>query len=431
MEVQVRVEKQNLVWDFQLDDSDGTYTDKILMADQKFTITLPRKFNAKEIHPDHLALISILVAHPFVGTCLNLPFKVSEGFAQVTSGFTAYKVKYASNDGASYKSPANAVPGLAFSGGADSTACLLLMPKSTVSVFMDRPIRKKTSMYNKTASMATIKHAKKQGFEMHSILCDVEYTRQPLGFPTDLVPSIPLIAIAQQRGIDAIAFGTVMESAYRIGHQQARDYANSHHFRLWGRLFAAAGLPLYLPVAGVSEVGTSKIVRESSFSHYTRSCIRGKWPNACENCWKCFRKNMVEEKFNKGMVSEEFLRSGLQIREAKLKLQKWPVSHENVLAWALQGNTGELNQILSQRFEGSERDLSYLESFYPPSIDLIPPQYQKHTLNELQKHLSEMDETFFKTVTEHKMGPWLESKDAINSKRRFDEFILKEFPATS
>ena len=431
MEVQVLVEKQKLTWNFLLDESDGAYTDKILMVEDKFKITLPRKFNAKTVHPDHLALISILVAHPFVGTCLNLPFKVSEGFAQATSGFTTYKVKYAGTDGLQYKSPADAVPGLSFSGGADSTACLLLMPKSTVSVFMDRPIRKKTSMYNKTASLATIKHAKKQGFEMHSIHCDVEYTRQPLGFPTDLVPSIPLIAIAQQRGIDSIAFGTVMESAYRIGHKQARDYANSHHFRLWGRLFAAAGLPLYLPVAGVSEVGTSKIVRESTFSHYTRSCIRGKWPNACENCWKCFRKNMVEEKFNNGMVSEEFLRLGLQIKEAKLKLQKWPVSHENVLAWALQGNRGEISQILSQRFEGSERDLSYLECFYPPSIDLIPSQYQERTLNELRRHLTEMDESFFRTVTEHKMGPWLASSNATNAKVRFDEFMLKEFPATS
>tara|TARA_B110000495_G_scaffold202627_1_gene223280 strand:+ start:1559 stop:2854 length:1296 start_codon:yes stop_codon:yes gene_type:complete len=431
MDVKVVRKGRNLIWQFVLDDSDGKYTDKIKMSDEKFSITLPRAFSTKEIHADHLALISILVAHPFVGTTLNLPFNVSERFANATRGFTSYKVVHSSLAGNQYDAPTGAVPGLAFSGGADSTACLLLMPKSTVSVFMDRPNKNKTSMYNKTAAYATIKHAKKQGFEMHKISCDVEYLRNPLGFPTDLVPSLPLLAIAQQRKIDSIAFGTVMESAYRVGHKEARNYAESHHYRLWGRLFKAAGLPLYLPVAGVSEVGTSKIVRESTFHHYTRSCIRGKWPKACENCWKCFRKNMIEEKFSTGLVSEQYLGRGLGIKEVQLKLEKWPVSHENVLAWALQESLGHHNQLLSRRLEGSNRDLSYLECFYPPSIDIIPNQYQEHTMRELRKHLSPMKESFFKTVTEHQMGPWLETDRAINAKNEFDDFMSREFPTTS
>ena len=105
---------------------------------------------------------------------------------------------------------------------------------------------------------------------MLSLECDVEYIREPLGFATDLVPSIPILALAASHNIDAVAFGTVMESAYRIGHEKARDYANSSHFRFWGRMFQAAGLPLYLPVSGVSEVGTSKIVLSSDF-HPTRA----------------------------------------------------------------------------------------------------------------------------------------------------------------
>ncbi|MBT6645539.1 MAG: hypothetical protein HOB52_07030, partial [Euryarchaeota archaeon] len=190
MDVKVVRKGRNLIWQFVLDDSDGKYTDKIKMGDEKFSITLPRIFSTKEIHADHLALISILVAHPFVGTTLNLPFNVSERFANATKSFTSYKVVHSSLVGNQYDAPTGAVPGLAFSGGADSTACLLLMPKSTVSVFMDRPNKNKTSMYNKTAAYATIKHAKKQGFEMHKISCDVEYLRNPLGFPTDLVPSL-------------------------------------------------------------------------------------------------------------------------------------------------------------------------------------------------------------------------------------------------
>ena len=422
---------QVLTWAFQLDDSDGTYTEKIQMIEHSFSMTLPKDIDFELIHPDHLALITLLTCHPFIGNELHLPWNVSEGFADAAKRVSGYIISFKDCNHPPYMPGSNARPGLAFSGGADSTACLLTMPKNTLSVFMDRPLRKKTSLYNKSAAYATIEHAQDIGFEVLEISCDVEYMRSPLGFPTDLVPSLPLIAIASQQNIDSIAFGTVMESAYRIGHEKARDYASSHHYRLWGSFFAAVGLPLYLPVAGVSEVGTSKIVRDSTFHHYTRSCIRGKWPNACENCWKCFRKNMIEEKFNTGLVSEQYLAQSLGIKEVKLKLQKWPVSHENVLAWALQGSLGHHNRLLSQRFEGTNRDLSYLECFYPPSIDLIPNQYQEHTIRELRKFLSPMKESFFKTVTEHHMGPWLETDCATTAKNKFDDFMLREFPTTS
>ena len=431
MEVKVLQEGQKLPWHFTLDETDGKYTEKIRMQGDTFSIALPKEFDATLAHPDHLALISLLVAHPFVGTELNLPFEVSERFAIATKVFTSYKVIHTNKTGHEYHAPEDSSPGLAFSGGADSTACLLLMPESTVSVFMDRPIRKKTSMYNKTAAYATIAHAQKQGHEMHSIPCDVEYLRQPLGFPTDLVPSLPLLAIAQQRSIDSIAFGTVMESAYRIGHEKARNYENSHHYRLWGSLFRAAGLPLFLPVAGISEVGTSKIVRESTFNAYTRSCIRGKWPNACENCWKCFRKNMVEEKFRDQQVSENYLMKGLAIKEVRLKLSQMPISHENVLAWALQGGQGAYSEVLIQRLEGENRDLSYLECYYPPSIDLMPQKYQQETKKRISSFLKPMNEEDFGLVTGHKMTAWLESTRAIQAKERFDQFMIEKFPINS
>ncbi len=37
-----------------------------------------------------------------------------------------------------------------------------------------------------------------------------------------------------------------------------------------------------------------------------------------------------------------------RIKEVKLKLGMIPVSHENVLSWALDGNDGEINQSLEK-----------------------------------------------------------------------------------
>jgi len=327
-----------------------------------------------------------------------------------------------------YAPTQHARPALAFSGGADSTAALLLMPENTLPVFMDRPLRKKASLYNKSAAYATMEHARTLGYDVHEITCDIEYTRSPLGFPTDLVPAIPIILMAQHFDVDAVAFGTVMESAYRIGHDVARNYSQSSHYRLWGAFFAAAGLPFYLPVCGVSEVGTSSIVKQSSFFDFTRSCIRGEWPKSCENCWKCFRKNMIDLRLSGLIITDEIMKKGLAIREVQYKLKNWPVSHENVLSWCLKASSGEVIDIVSKRFEGSQRDLDFLSSYYPPSLELIPQKYRQLTTEKLQSFLHEMPQSDWPSITSYSMKEWLESEAAHEARQRYLAFITQEFP---
>ena len=427
MRVGVTGVRNTLRWAFDIDEEDGQYTEKILMVENTFSTMIPRGISIHDIHPDHLALITLLVAHPFVGRKLSIPWNVSQRFANSCEKISKYSVEFAGVDFPEYRSEKEARPALAFSGGADSTAALLVMPENTLAVFLDRPIKEKTSMYNKSAALATLSFAKKAGYDVLSLECDVEYIRQPLGFATDLVPSIPILALAASHNIEAVAFGTVMESAYRIGHEKARDYANSSHYRFWGRMFEAAGLPLYLPVSGVSEVGTSKIVMQSDFHPYTRSCIRGKWPQSCENCWKCFRKNMIEGKFNQNRVEEKYLERGLGIAEVQRKMAAFPVSHENVLAWALKDNSGPLGTLLNNRLEGKNRDLTFLEHFYPGAFDVMPQQYRHLTKKKLETYLSEMDEQYWPEITTHTMTSWLNSDEAKQGKQTYDAFIASQY----
>ena len=128
------------------------------------------------------------------------------------------------------------------------------MPKNTLAVFMDRPLKIGRSLYNKSAAYATIEHAISEGYDVKKVKCDLEYVRSPIGFPTDLAPSVPLVLMAAKENLDCIAFGTVLESAFRVGHENSRNYNKSAHYRVWGGLFASAGLRLYLPVSGISEV---------------------------------------------------------------------------------------------------------------------------------------------------------------------------------
>ncbi|MEC7167853.1 MAG: DUF6395 domain-containing protein [Candidatus Thermoplasmatota archaeon] len=417
--------RNTLHWSFELEEGDGRYTETISMIKNKFTTELPKGVNIDDIHPDHLALIALLVCHPFIHNEITIPWGVSDRFAESCSKISKYEVRFEHTKSQAYNT-SNGRPALAFSGGADSTASLLVMPENTLSVFLDRPLKRWRSMYNKSGAYATIKHARKEGYEVLKLQCDVEYIRQPLGFATDLVPSIPIICLAASHNIDSVAFGTVMESAYRIGHEGARDYANSHHYRFWGRMFAAAGIPLYLPVAGVSEVGTSIIVNATSFYDYTRSCIRGEWPKSCEQCWKCFRKKMLDTKISGNPISEKYLQSGLLIPEVKKKMSAFPVSHENVLSWALSETENQISQLLKDRLEGTNRNLEFLSSFYPPSLNLIPEQHREETEKRLNHFLKPMKEEFWKEVTEHKMTDWLTSPSALEAKEKYDRFILEQ-----
>lgn len=425
MDVQVRVEGNALELHFICDEGDGKFNEKIIMDSRKMKVDFKEEFRIEDIHPDHLALAIILSVNPFVGEKLEINLPVSENFRTACKTITRYKLHYPKKTEPPYQPGPDSRPGLSFSGGADSTAALLLMPKNTLSVFMDRPLKKFRSLYNKSAAYATVDYALRSGYDVKKIYCDVEYVRNPIGFPVDLTPSIPLILMAGKYKIDSIGFGTVLESAYRVGHEHSRDYSTSAHYRVWGKLFDAAGLPLYLPVSGVSEVGTSNIVLKSPFYEYTRSCVRGSWPKSCENCWKCFRKHMVENRLLCKKVDDKSMSKWLKVKEVKRKLTSWPVSHENVLSWSLQGEntSGTLKQLLLSSLEGSERDMSFLSNWYPNSLELVPEKYRESTRKSILNYLNEMDINEQPQITTHKMTNWLNSEYSKKAKSDFIQYL--------
>jgi hypothetical protein len=427
MDVEVELIESKVVFSFLPRIDDGVYNEKIKINNTTMFVEFEDIDHSElcNIHPDHLALAIILVSNPFVGSILNIPFAVSEGFKNATKIITKYKINFPMENAAPYSPSGATRPGLSFSGGADSTAALLIMPESTLSVFMDRPLKEKASLYNKSAAYATIEHAKSQGHDVRIIRCDLEYLRTPIGFPSDLAPAIPLILMASLNNIDSIAYGTVLESAYRVGHESCRDYKISGHYRVWGGLFSAANIPLYLPVSGISEVGTSSIVQSSSFKEFTRSCIRGIWPDSCENCWKCFRKNLVESRLIGQVIGDSEMSKWLAVREVRSKLRAWPISHENVLAWSLQGRnvTGNLQQMLLNRTEGSARNMNFLERWYIHCIELIPQQYQEFTQKSISKYLEPMMEDELEQISTHTMTDWLNSAAAKQSRHLFLDWL--------
>src|SRR5699024_12014280 len=81
------------------------------------------------------------------------------------------------------KTPSNDVPALTYSGGIDSTAAAILLPKNTHLFYFDRrvPAGVKT-LLNQAAAYYACNSIAKTGRTVHKIKTDMPYLRKRVGF---------------------------------------------------------------------------------------------------------------------------------------------------------------------------------------------------------------------------------------------------------
>ncbi len=344
-----------------------------------------------ELHPDQIALATILICNPFVGKELVLPCQISEFFHKAAMGvISRYKIfENYSSDIIPMNKQNRDVPSIAFSGGADSVAALSLMPRNTIPVFLKRP-EVVGSKYDSDAAIEACYGLKQAGYDVKIIESNLEMIRDPMGFPTDLAHAVPIILMAEKLSIESISFGTIMESGYGIGHEKFYDYSESAHLRFFGNLFAAVGVHLSMPVIGISEVGTSIICEKTPFGHFSQSCIRGTWMRPCMSCWKCFRKELLAMAL--GFSEDRDLVGMMETNEVQLKLSAFPISHENVIIYALQRLNLEehpyLRPVVSKLDMSVELD--FLEKWYPQSIELVSDSMRNTVRSNIFRYLGIM-----------------------------------------
>ncbi len=396
------------------DDDRPNPSNKYSLDQKKFTFTLPNEFDFEKIHPDHLGLVTLLVCQPFIGKNIQFPKSVSKHFAEIASKKTRYNILNIDEDLESWKPSLESRPALAFSGGADSTAALSLLPFDTAPIFLDRPQLNTRTLYDRDAPHKACKNLLEIGYEVKMISSDLEYVRKPVGFPIDVANAAPAILLAELMEFDSIAFGTVLESAFGVGHEKYRDYPNGNHFQYWGNLFLAAGLPFLQVVSGVSEVGTAIINSKSSIGEYAHSCMRGKWKKPCRNCWKCFRKILLESSITNSKLSNEEYDELFSIPEAIRHLSSFPIKHENVLTYITskykidnEENANMYMEILKKRVRGDKIESSWMGKYYPPMIEVIPKKYRKELIKKLNLYLEPMSEDEQKIVKEWDMQSML------------------------
>ena len=275
------------------------------------------------------------------------------------------------NDWVPIRRPGNKA-GLSFSGGLDSTAALSLIPDNSVLFYMERNF---PSMIKHDNALAFAAELENDGKNVVIVPSNHEKIRtnhgKRPGFSTDYACMAHLILLADHYDLDAAATGMPLENTYFFHGSTVRDFAETSFWKHYSPIFAYIGLPLYQPVAGCSEILTSKIVDQSRYRHLSSSCLRSTAVGEkCEVCWKCFRKNI----FNN--------RPWRMSNEISTFLAKRPLKQGLATLYALQilHKSGlEIPEEATDLIPLLEHDLEFLNHYWAPYLKLIPKKYREYT----------------------------------------------------
>ncbi len=292
-------------------------------------------------------------------------------------------------------------PGLAFSGGIDSAAALALMPSSTVLVYNERSGIE--GILDHTNALRFFDHLKSEGREVIRVRSNHESIRtrdgKMPGFSTDYACAVQVILLADYFGFDSIGTGMPLENSYLWHGYKYRNFSDSWFWNHYGEMFNQVGLHLYQPVAGCSEIVNLEIVKKVGYEGWAQSCLRSKkGGEVCSRCWKCFRKN--------SLLGTPFEYTG----EIETFLQKRPLKQAASTLYAIQKNgisKNGVNVVEKIKDIGHllEINFEWMERYYLPSLELLPPRYKDFTKKKLDSFCSQMTKRDIRQLQSLSMFP--------------------------
>ncbi|MFK5690535.1 DUF6395 domain-containing protein [Ornithinimicrobium sp. LYQ92] len=354
------------------------------------------------VHPDLLVLSALLCARPWVGTRTEITSSVAASPALAEALRTGPRLRLRSvspdvqprprpgGDGRDGDGDGGGVPGLCFSGGTDSVAALAMMPERTRSYHLLRraPVdERRATMFDTRAAEQSCARVRATGRAVVVVPSDVEYLRDPTGFPHDFTTAVPLLLHADADRLDAVAWGAPLEATYRLQRGIFRDLADSPFLREWGAVFDAVGLPVLLPVAGVSEVVTSTIVARHELGSAAQSCVRGpRLGRPCGRCAKCARKTLLAGAVTGSWPDDHVLQRQWRGVEPRQHLLADPIKVEPVVShcvhrYLADGGADPLLRLVVAK-TGPD-PLPWLTRSYPPALEHLPAPYRQEVQQRL------------------------------------------------
>ena len=259
----------------------------------------------RALHPDLHAAAILTAVQIFVGSRLTLPFAVSPAFAEHVRQAFGVTLAPVDDGVAPRRPPASPRICLLFSGGMDSMAASLVFPARTLHLFLDRIAK----MDIATPAVAVDLRFQRElcdalrsdGREVLATRDDHEALYRPYPVWSTDPSRLPALYLADHFGLHAIEMGDVLGSVFLTGYRAGVD-ADAWRFhpasvaglpereRINVSLLEAVGLARRASLCGLSEVATTRIVRESPYWGRTTSCYQDGEQPFCMRCDKCFKK---------------------------------------------------------------------------------------------------------------------------------------------
>ena len=273
--------------------------------------------------------------------------------------------------------------GLAYSGGVDSTAALLLLPDDTILAYHQRNFE---SMLSHTLPMATFEAIKQRtGREVLCIPSNHErirtYHGMANGFSDAHAAGVHLVLLADHLDLAGIAFGTPIDNTWLKRGSVFRDFSTDLYWTKSRAMFAKAGLAYVLPINHISEAGALEVCRQSELADVVNSCLRGLGERWCGRCWKCFHKN--------GPLGREFDPTASEITTF---LNTKPLRTAQHALWALR--VQQLEHLAPHLAPFLESDLSWWVDIYPLGLELIDEPWRATVVQRSDAMLKRMTEPY-------------------------------------
>ncbi|MDR8409001.1 DUF6395 domain-containing protein [Nonomuraea sp. 3-1Str] len=331
-----------------------------------------------DAHPDLFAVAAWTVAAPWTRRRITFDRAVSA------------EVAAALHDGWGVEAgPVGAEPrragstlAISYSGGADSVAAATVYPDAPFVHFRRVPHSRVPNRWPHYRSDVLAKLAKGTGRELTVFESDLEYTlAEPRpGYPEHQAVAAGALLSADRLDLGGLGFGYEMGSRWLGGGRYLLRYTPDNDLWAphgkWGRLCAAVGVHIVLPVGGVSEAVTMRLALGSDLKDHVRWCLRGT-DGPCRTCGKCLYKELIQAAVERRPLDTP-------ITADRAVARKWmrppPYGGQEMIQYGLARVPGIENTVFAKAleyFDVTEESTSWLDHCYPPAIEEIPRAWRE------------------------------------------------------
>ncbi|MEU8174555.1 DUF6395 domain-containing protein [Microbispora hainanensis] len=329
-------------------------------------------------HPDLLAVAAWTVVAPWTRRRVTFDRPISAGLAEA---FRAAWGVDAGPVGADARRGTRLA--ISYSGGADSMAVAAMFPDAPFVHFQRVSHPRVPNRWTHYRSDVLARLARQTGRELHIAQSDLEFllSRPRPGFPEHHAVTVGALLLADDLDLGGVALGYEIGSRWLGSDRYVNRYTPDNPMWApqgkWARLYAAAGLPLVLPVGGVSEPVTMRMALGSDLAHLVRWCLRGDASGPCQKCGKCLRKELILAAVEGRPITTTLTARSVPARAWQ---QPPPYSGQETIEYGCARVPGIEDTPFAKAAEylkATVESTRWMDRCYPPSIDETPEPWRE------------------------------------------------------